>query len=84
MFTGLGIMASSIIPLCIEGGYAYDDPRADTTLAWEIGLLGAGTVVGTIGLIGSIVQLGKVKSQKKDFIYYLKTTNNGVGIVTLF
>jgi len=83
-FSGLGIMAVSLIPMFIGESYAIGDPRYDTTFAWGIGLLSTGTVVGAIGLIGSLVQSDRIKGKKKDFIYYLKTTNNGVGIVTLF
>lgn len=83
-FSGLGIMAVSLIPMFVGESYAIGDPRYDTTFAWGIGLLSTGTVVGTIGLIGSLVQSDRIKGKKKDFIYYLKTTNNGIGIVTLF
>ena len=68
----------------MESSYAVGDPRSDTAFAWGIGLLSTGAVVGTIGCIGILVQSDKIRGKKKDFIYYLKTTNNGIGIVTLF
>lgn len=38
----------------------------------------------SVGLIGIAVQIDRIKTNKKDFIYYLNTSNNGVGIVTIF
>ena len=84
MYTGIGVMAVSLIPIFMESSYSIGDPRSDTAFAWGIGLSSAGAVVGTIGLIGSLVQSDRIKGKKKDFIYYLKTSNNGIGIVTLF
>lgn len=83
-FSGLGIMAVSLIPMFMESSYSIGDPRSDTAFAWGIGLLSTGAVVGTIGWIGALVQSDRIKGKKKDFIYYLKTSNNGIGIVTLF
>ena len=83
-YSGLGIMTVSLIPIFMESSYAIGDPRSDTAFAWGIGLLSTGAVVGTIGCIGILVQSDKIRGKKKDFIYYLKTTNNGIGIVTLF
>lgn len=72
-WTGVGMMLVSLIPLY------YSD-----SLGWGVGLLGVGTIVSSVGLIGLAVQINKMKINKKDFIYYLKTSNNGVGIVTIF
>lgn len=83
-YSGLGIMTVSLIPIFMESSYAVGDPRSDAAFAWGIGLLSTGAVVGTIGCIGILVQSDKIRGKKKDFIYYLKTTNNGIGIVTLF
>ena len=83
-YSGLGIMAVSLIPIFMESSYSYDDPRSDAAFAWGIGLLSTGAVVGTIGCIGALIQSDRIRGKKKDFIYYLKTTNNGIGIVTLF
>ena len=74
-WSGVGMMAASLIPIFID---------SDSSLALGLGLLGAGTVVSCVGLIGLAVQIDKIKINKKDFIYYLKTSNNGIGIVTLF
>lgn len=84
IYTGLGVMAVSLVPMFMASSYNIVDPRSDKAFAWGIGLLSTGTVVGTVGLIGSLVQSDKIKGKKKDFIYYLKTSNNGIGIVTLF
>ncbi len=78
-WTGVGIMCVSLIPLC-KSIYEYND----SLLAWGYGLLGAGTIMSCVGVAGMIVQLNKMKINKKNFIYYLKTSNNGVGIVVLF
>lgn len=75
-WSGVGIMLASLIPLLSSD--------SDSSLAWGCGLLGAGTIVSSVGLIGIAVQIDKIKTNKKDFIYYLKTSNNGVGIVTIF
>ena len=75
-WSGVGIMFASLIPLLSSD--------SDSSLAWGCGLLGAGTIVSCIGLIGIAVQIDRIKTNKKDFIYYLNTSNNGVGIVTIF
>ena len=72
---GVGIMLVSIIPF-------FND--SDSSLALGYGLLGTGTILSSIGLIGITVQIDKMKINKKDFIYYLKTSNNGIGIVAIF
>lgn len=81
---GVGVTCTSLIPLIQYCNYDYDDPRQDAALGWSVGLLCAGGITTLVGYIGAIVQLDKLKINKKDFIYYLKTTNNGVGIVTIF
>ncbi len=81
---GVGVICSSLIPICMCLDYDYDDPRSDTAINWSIGLLSGGSVMTIIGAIGWSVQIGKYKTNKKDFIYYLKTTNNGIGVVTIF
>ena len=83
-WSGLGIMCLSCIPLLMPLSYDYNDPRSDTLLYTGLGLLSAGTIVSTIGLCGIAIQMDKIKINKKEFIYYLKTTNNGVGIVSIF
>ena len=51
----------------------------------------SGTAVVTLGCLTSIIgycgytsQIGKIKINKKEFIYYLKASHNGLGIVTVF
>lgn len=75
-WSGIGIMCVSLIPMLSSD--------SDSSLAWGLGLLGAGTIVSSVGLFGLAVQIDRIKINKKDFIYYLKTNNNGVGIVTIF
>lgn len=83
-WTGLGVSCASLIPVCLYAGYDYDDPRSDVALGCGIGLLCAGGIATIVGAIGSLVQIDMIKANKKEFIYYLKTTNNGIGIVTIF
>lgn len=75
-WSGVGIMCASLIPMLSSD--------SDSSLAWGLGLLGAGTIVSSVGLIGLAIQIDKIKINKKNFIYYLKTNNNGVGIVAIF
>lgn len=79
-WVGLGVTCVSLIPMCLD----FDGPKGDAALDWGIGLLCVGGVTSIVGLLGWAVQLDKIKTNKKEFIYYLKTTNNGVGIVTIF
>ena len=76
---GLGFMAASLIPL-----KAWEPNENDSALMWCSGLLTVGSVAAIVGCVGYSVQLSKIKYNKKEFIYYLRTTNNGVGIVSLF
>lgn len=73
--TGIGVVCISLIPLYTQ---------CNNWEAWTIGLMSAGGIAGIVGSIGLSVQLNKVKINKKEFIYYLKTANNGIGIVTMF
>lgn len=83
-WSGLGIACISLVPMFTSLRYDYDDPRGDRDLNIGLGLLSAGTIVSCVGLVGIAVQMDKIKINKKEFIYYLKTTNNGVGIVSIF
>lgn len=83
-WSGLGVACTGLIPLFVQMDYDYDDPRSDAALGWSIGLLSAGSVATIVGYCGMAVQLERIKDNKKEFIYYLKTSNNGVGIVTIF
>lgn len=77
-------MCSSIIPLFVAESYDYDDPRSDTALGWSVGLFSVGSIAAIVGYYEMSLQLDRIKHNKKEFIYYLKTTNNGMGIVTIF
>jgi hypothetical protein len=78
-WTGLGVMGASLIPTMAS----VDSPN-DGMMILGIGMLGAGTIAACIGYCGASSMNGKIKGNKKDFIYYLKTTNNGIGIVSIF
>lgn len=80
-WSGLGIMCLSLIPIY---AYDYDDPRSDTNFAIGMGMLTIGGITACVGAIGLAVQMDKIKINKKEFIYYLKTTHNGIGIVSIF
>lgn len=71
-WSGLAVTCISLIPILTDN---YE---------WGFGLLGVGGVAAIVGCIGSAVQVGKYKTNKKEFIYYLRTSNNGVGIIALF
>lgn len=83
-WSGLGIMCLSLIPMLMPSSYDYDDPRSDALLYTGLGILSAGAIVSSIGLCGIAIQMDRIKINKKEFIYYLKTTNNGIGIVSIF
>lgn len=81
---GLGVTCASFIPMLLASGYDYDDSRGDVMMGCGLGLLCAGGITSLIGCYGWVIQADRMNSNKKDFIFYLKTTNNGVGIVSLF
>lgn len=83
-WSGLGIVCISLVPMFTSSRYDYDDPRGERDLYIGLGLLSAGAIVSCVGYIGIAIQMDKIKVNKKEFIYYLKTTNNGVGIVSIF
>lgn len=76
MWIGAGVVCLAAIPVAVS-----HDPVA---AGLSVGLMSAGAVAALVGSSGMAVQLNAMKSSKKEFIYYLKTTNNGVGIVSLF
>lgn len=43
-----------------------------------------GGIAAVIGCTGTVIYNHKLKNNKKEFVYYLRATNNGVGIVALF
>ena len=73
---GVGVVCLAAIPVAVS-----HDPVA---VGLSACLMSAGGVAALVGSSGMAIQLNAMKSSKKEFIYYLKTTNNGVGIVTLF
>jgi hypothetical protein len=83
-WSGAGVACLSLIPLLIESGYDYDDPRSDTMFAIGIGGASVGLITACVGYLGMAFQMDKIKTNKKEFIYYLKTTHNGIGIVSIF
>ena len=74
-WSGLGVMAVSLVPLASNN---------DDAMVAGVALCGIGTIATFIGYCGVASINGKIKGNKKDFIYYLKTTNNGIGIVSIF
>ena len=83
-WTGVGAMCLSLIPSCVALGYETNDFRYDVSMGVGLTLLSAGAITSCVGLIGATVQTSKIKTNKREFIFYLKTSNNGVGVVTLF
>ena len=83
-WSGVGAMCLSLIPTCVAFAYEPDDVRYDISMSVGMTLLSAGAITSCVGLIGSSVQTRKIKTNKREFIFYLKTSNNGVGVVTLF
>ena len=64
----------------------YPDIETETDLPASVSFLYLPDTesIISVGLIGIAVQIDRIKTNKKDFIYYLNTSNNGVGIVTIF
>ncbi len=75
-YVGCGAMILGCIPMC-----SYNN---DAAFYSGCAIVSIGAVVGTIGYCCYIGQMSNIKYNKKNFIYYLKTTNNGIGIVTIF
>lgn len=74
-WSGMGTLAISGITL-----NAVDSDQAAIVSGFFI----AGTAAALVGSLGLAVYSNKMKVNKKEFIYYLKTSNDGIGIVTLF
>ncbi len=83
-WTGVGVACLSLIPICVSNAYDYNGSRSDAVFGVGIGLCCAGGIASCVGLIGMAFNMDKIKMNKKNFIYYLKTTNNGIGIVSIF
>jgi len=75
---GLGLSFVGTIPLIIGG--PGDSALTDMSYC----AIGAGLIGALIGSIGVSTCNEYKISNKENFIFYLKTTNNGIGIVSLF
>lgn len=75
-WSGAGIMFTSVIPFLASD--------STSSKLWGSGLLIGGTIISCVGGVGYFAQIAKIETNKKRFIYYLKTSNNGVGIVSVF
>ena len=82
-WTGFGVSCASLIPMFKELDLPSGDPRSEQLLDRSLGLALGGLGAICVGCVGWSSVNGKMKSNKKDMIFYLKTTNNGVGIVTI-
>ena len=80
---GALVALSGLIPMGMALFPKYE-ANVDKLMGWSLGILSVGAVVGYIGYIGSKCEDDNMKQNKKDMIYYLKVTNNGVGIITTF
>ena len=75
-YTGCGVALLGCIPMCwYSNSIAFYSGCAITSI---------GAIIGIIGYCCYIGQISNIKYNKKNFIYYLKTTNDGIGIVTIF
>jgi len=89
-YTGLAIECTAFIPLFMylnsdeEFSDNPDYSKEDRELGWTIGLASVGFVACITGGCKALSFHRKINNRKKDFIYYLKTRNNGLGIVVLF
>lgn len=75
-WSGVGVACASLVPLCIGGN--------DTNEIIGYSMICAGTLAACVGFVGVAIQTSRMKANKKDFIYYLKATHNGIGIVSIF
>ncbi|MBO7257087.1 MAG: hypothetical protein J6V04_07165 [Bacteroidales bacterium] len=81
-FSGLGAMCISAIPFCIN----YSDNTNAKNIAHYCGygLLTAGGICAIVGAIGVITFTKRINNNKREMIVHLQTTNNGLGIITVF
>lgn len=79
-----GVALAGLIPLFKSSDYDYDDPQRDKLEKTTMYMMGGGLLGMLIGYAGRSRFNTKMVINKKDFIFYLKTTNNGIGIVTIF
>lgn len=83
-FIGLGLELAGAIPVLIGSNMDYNDPQGEKLMSVGIGVMSVGLIGMLVGYLGGSSFDNKIISNKENFIFYLKTTNNGVGIVTLF
>ena len=83
-YSGLGVGIVALYPLYKGLTCDYDDPNEDKYYITSLSLLGIGTLLCTVCYIGELSINSKMVENKENFIFYLKTYNNGIGIVTLF
>lgn len=78
-----GVIACiGLVPMFESLNKEGDTGSALTAIGAGISFTGLITVL--VGWAGYSEANNKMKNNKKEMIYYLKTNNNGVGIVTLF
>lgn len=79
-----GVALAGLIPFFKSSDYAYDDPKGEQLERTSMWMMGGGLLGMLIGYAGHASFNTMMVNNKKDFIFYLKTTNNGIGIVTIF
>ncbi len=79
-----GVALAGLIPLFKSSDYGFDDPKREQLEKTSMYMMGGGLLGMLIGYAGRSSFNKKMVINKKDFIFYLKTTNNGIGIVTIF
>lgn len=80
-YSGLGIACASLVPMMM-GGNSISSARS--AMYWGTGLLTLGGLTTLVGYVGMSIQSDRIKTSKKELIYYLKASHNGIGIVTIF
>lgn len=81
---GVGLMCASLIPLIKSTSYEYDDPRSDAAVDLGLGMMATSAIPILVGSCGMAIYSDKIKTNKKELIYYLKANHNGLGVVALF
>lgn len=83
-YSGLGLTVIGLIPLFKGLNCDYNDPNEETYYVTSSCLIGCGLIMTTICYIGELSINSKIIRNKEDFVFYLRTYNNGIGIITLF
>lgn len=81
--SGLVISIAGLVTMCCNT-YDYKDPRSDRLDNISLGLTLGGLLVSSVGYVGWASYNIKMKDNKKEFVFYLKANNNGLGIITIF